>query len=127
MSLNKKRKRIRMILVCTGILLALYYLLPIIGMTMDQAKGEAFLSVGLLHLVFPLYLYVSSIILGLKHGFCSIYAVAAVLLFLPTLLIYFNGSLWVAALIYGGIALAGNLMGWGLGSVYAKMKQASDD
>ncbi len=127
MSLNKKRKRIRMILACSGILLALYYLLPLIGLAMDEVKREAFLSAGLLHLVFPLYLYISSILLGFKHGFCSIYAVAAALLFLPTLLIYFNAGVWVAAMIYGGIAFVGNLMGWGVQTLLQKMKESTEN
>ncbi len=127
MSLNKRRKRIRMILAFCGILLALYYVLPIVGMGMDAAKGEAFLRVGLLHLAFPLYIYASSIILGCKHGFCSIYAVAACLLFFPTMLIYFSSSVWGAAFIYGGIALVGNLMGWGVRTVLKKMKESTEN
>ncbi len=122
MNLKKRRKRIRMILSLCGILLALYYILPAIGMAMEPSKGEIFLNVGLLHLLFPLYLYISSIILGVKYGFCSIYAVASALLFLPTLLIYFTSNVWVASLIYGGIALGGNFMGVGLGKAYRKMK-----
>lgn len=127
MSMKKKRKRIRMILTCCGILLAFYYLLPALGMGMETAKADAYLSVGLLHLAFPLYLYVSSIVLGLKQGFCSIYAVAAGLLFLPTMLVYFSSSMWPAALIYAAIALAGNLMGWGVQSVLKKMKESAEN
>ncbi len=127
MNLKKRRKRIRMILTLCGILLALYYILPAIGMAMEASKGEIFLNVGLLHLLFPLYLYISSIVLGVKYGFCSIYAVAAALLFLPTLLIYFTYNVWAASLIYGGIALAGNLMGVGIGKAYHKMKNEASN
>lgn len=126
MSLKKKRRRIKRILTCCGIMLALYYLLPLFGMAMEPAKVEAYLSVGLLYLAFPLYLYLSSIFLGMKQGLCTVYAVAALVLFLPTMLIYFNVKIWPAALIYGGIALAGNLMGWGLKTVLKKMKESMD-
>lgn len=122
MSLEKKRKRIRMILVLCGMMLAVYYLLPMIGMGMDEASRNAFMTSGLLYCAFPLYQYVSSVILGIKHGFCSIYAVAAAILFFPTLLIYFTAGAWAAALIYGGIALVGNLMGFGVHTVLQKMK-----
>lgn len=116
-----------MIIVCSGILLALYYVLPVFGMSLDAAKSEMFLNVGLLHLLFPLYLYISAIVLGVKHGVCTIYAVAAAVLFLPTLLLYFNGGVWVASLIYGVIALVGNLMGAGLGKAYQNMKNQNEN
>ncbi len=120
--MEAKRKRMRMILVLCGVMLAVYYLLPIVGMCMDEASRNAFMTSGLLYCAFPLYQYVSSVLLGVKHGFCSIYAVAAAVLFLPTLLIFFTSNTWVAALIYGGIALAGNLMGFGVHTILQKMK-----
>lgn len=125
MSKKKKIQRIKALLLCSGLLIAAYYVLPLLGMLLGAAKAEAYLSFGLLHLLFPLYLYVSSILLGLKHGFCSIYAVAAAVLFLPTLLLYFQPTVWPAALIYGAIALGGNLMGWGLRALLIKWKNAA--
>ncbi len=124
MSLSKKRKRIRMILILSGILLGIYYLLPLGGMGMDEATANAFITTGLLYGIFPLYVYVSAVILGVKHGFCSIYAVIAAVAFLPTLLLYFQPALWVAALIYGGIALFGNVMGWGVHTLLKRMKES---
>lgn len=122
-SREEKKKRIKHILLCCALLLAVYYILPIIGMAMDGRKGEMFLATGLIHLLFPLYLYISAIVLGLRHGFCSVYAVASAVLFFPTLLLYFSPQIWYAGLIYGGIALAGNLMGWGLKSVMRRFKE----
>lgn len=122
MNLEKKRKRIRMILVLCGLMLGVYYLLPIVGMGMDEASRNAFMTTGLLYCAFPLYQYVSSVLLGIKHGLCTIYAVAAAILFFPTLLIYFTPNTWVAALIYGGIALVGNLMGFGVHTILQKLK-----
>lgn len=123
MTKKQRKKRIKAILVCSGLLMAIYYVLPLVGLGMDEPTGTAYLGTGLLHMVFPLYLYVTSVYLGIRHGFCSIYAVAAAVLFLPTLLLYFNPLLWYAALIYGGIALAGNLMGFGLHTFFAKWKE----
>ncbi len=122
MNLETKRKRIRMIMALCGVMLAVYYVLPIVGLGMDEASRNAFMTSGMLYCAFPLYLYISSVLLGIKHGFCSIYAVAAAVLFFPTLLIYFTPNTWVAALIYGGIALAGNLMGFGVHTIWQKMK-----
>lgn len=124
MSIQKKRKRIRMILALCGILLGFYYLLPLVGYALDDATANAFMTTGLLYCAFPLYLYVSSVLLGIKHGFCSIYAVAAAVLFLPTMLIYFTVSAWGAALVYGGIALVGNLMGFGVHTIWEKLKES---
>ncbi len=123
MSLQKKRKRIRMIMLLCGLLLGCYYLLPLVGFALDEATANAFMTTGLLYCAFPLYLYVSSVLLGIKHGFCSVYAVAAAVLFLPTLLIYFTASAWTASLIYGGIALVGNVMGFGVHTILKKMKE----
>ncbi len=120
--MEAKRKRIRTILVLCGVMLGVYYLLPIVGLGMDEASRNAFMTSGLLYFAFPLYQYVSSVFLGIKHGFCSVYAVAAAVLFLPTLLVFFTSNTWVAALIYGGIALAGNLMGFGVHIILQKMK-----
>ena len=122
MTLKQKRKRIYTILVCSGILLALYYLLPIFGYSMEGEKADVFMSVGLIPLAYPLYLYGTSIVIGVRFGFCSSYAVAAALLFFPTLLVHFHASYWVAGLIYGAVALAGNLMGWGVKTLLAKMR-----
>lgn len=122
MNLEKKRKRIRMILVLCGLMLGVYYVLPLVGMGMDEAGRNAFMTTGLLYCAFPLYQYISSVVLGIKHGLCSIYAVAAAVLFFPTLLIYFTPQAWVAALIYGGIALVGNVMGFGVHTILQKLK-----
>lgn len=123
MNMKKKRKRIRMILTCCGLLLAVYYLLPLMGLRMEADKSDAFLSVGLLNLAYPMYVYVSAVVLGMKQGFCSIYAVAVGLLFFPTLLVYFGSASWPAGLAYAGIALVGNLMGWGVRSITKRMKE----
>lgn len=121
---KKRFKRIKALLLCGGLMLGAYYVLPLGGLLLQPAVGAAYMNFGLLHLVFPLYLYISAIILGVKHAFCSVYAVAAALLFLPTLLLYFQPTVWPAALVYGGIALLGNLMGWGLKTVLKKWKNA---
>lgn len=126
MNFKKKRRRIKRILTCCGIMLALYYLLPVIGFAFEPAKAEIYLSVGLIYLAFPLYLYVSSIFLGFKQGLCTVYAVAACVLFFPTMLIYFNAKMWPAAIVYGAIALCGNLMGWGLKRLLKKMKESME-
>ena len=124
MTKKQRKKRIKAILVCCGLLAAIYYVLPLIGLGMDEPMGTAYLSTGLLHMVFPLYLYITSVYLGVRHGFCSIYAVAAAVLFLPTFLLYFNPAIWYAALIYGGITLVGNLMGFGLHILFTRWKEA---
>lgn len=126
MTKKQRFKRIKAILICSGILLALYYLFPLAGMTLDSTVADVYLGVGLLNLAFPLYVYVSAVYLGIRHGFCSIYAVGVTALFYPTLLIYFGGGSWPAGLVYGGIALAGNLMGWGLHVMWNKMKQENE-
>lgn len=81
-----------------------FYLLPVL----IQNTGMAML---LLLCVMPLIALLTAIVYGLRHGFCWLLPVAALILFLPSIGIYYNSSAWVYAVLYAVIILVGNAAG----------------
>ena len=59
----------------------------------------------------PLVCFLSSIIYGVKHSFSILYPVLISLLFIPTIFIHYNSSASIYIIMYGLIALCGNLFG----------------
>ena len=59
----------------------------------------------------PLVCFLSSIIYGVKHSFSILYPILISLLFIPTIFIYYNSSASIYIIMYGLIALCGNLFG----------------
>lgn len=75
------------------------------------------LSMGALGPFLPLLVFMPALCLvcgfvcGLRQGFRPLLPAAAVLLFLPTLFLYYNTSAWVYAPAFGLLCLAGVLLG----------------
>ncbi len=65
----------------------------------------------LMLIVFPLICLITSFIYGLRQQFSWSYSIIVTILFLPTLLIFYNYTAWVYIMIYGIISLMGNLIG----------------
>ncbi len=81
-----------------------FYLLPVAA----QNTGAAML---LMLCVMPLVAIVTGVAYGLRRGFSIWLAVIALLLFIPTIFIYYNASAWVYPLFYALLVLVGNLIG----------------
>ena len=81
-----------------------FYLLP--GMIKDTGSAIFVMLMGI-----PVICFVTSIVFGVKHSFKWFYPIIVALLFTPTLFIFYNATAWVYIMIYGGIALIGNLIG----------------
>ena len=81
-----------------------FYLLPLL----IRDTGSAML---MLLIVVPLICFVCSLVYGIKNSFCLAYAIAVAILFIPTILIFYNSTTWVYIFGYGAIALAGNAIG----------------
>lgn len=87
------------------ILLALdFYLLPLLA----RDTGSAML---LMLCVMPLIALVSAVVCGVRRGFCPALPIAAFLLFIPTVFMYYNSSAWVYPVAYGVVVLIGNGVG----------------
>lgn len=98
-------KQNRMRLLPYGIILGIdFYLLPLLM----KNTGAAML---LMLCVMPLVALVCGIVYGSRNGFGLVLPVIAVLLFVPTVFIYYNSSAWVYTVFYGGLVLAGILIG----------------
>lgn len=81
-----------------------FYLLPLFA----KDTGAAIL---LLLCIMPTVAFVTAAVHGVRSGFNPLLPVAAFLLFLPTLFIYYNPSAWVYAIFYALTALAGLCIG----------------
>lgn len=92
-------------LVPYAIVLAIdFYLLPVL----IKDTGMAML---LMLCVIPLIAFIVSLIHGVRQGFNLLLPIAVILLFSPTIFIYYNESAWIYTIIYGIIALVGNGIG----------------
>jgi len=94
-----------------GVLALDFYLLPFL--IHDTGMGMLLL-LG----VMPLIAFIAAIICGLLNGFCLLLPIAAFILFLPTIFIYYNSSAWIYAVAYAVIVLIGN----GLGRAFYKKR-----
>ncbi len=81
-----------------------FYLLPLL----INSTGMGML---LLLVLIPLICLACSVVYGLKHSFNILYIALVVLLFFPTIFIFYNASAWVYTVAYGIIALIGNAIG----------------
>lgn len=105
-----KKKLIAFIL-CIIILGIDFYLLPFL----IKDTGTAML---LMLCVMPLVALASSVAYGIYRGFSITPAIAALVLFIPTIFIHYNSSAWIYAVVYALIALAGI----GIGRVFYKKR-----
>lgn len=81
-----------------------FYLIPIL--IQDTGSGMFILLI-----VIPLITLITSIIYGLRNVFDFIYPLIVAILFIPTLFIYYNTSVWTYILVYSMIAVIGELLG----------------
>ena len=83
---------------------AAFYLLPLF---MRDTGGAIYLLLSIL----PMVSLAISIICGVKCGFVWWFGIAAGLLFLPSIFLYYNETALVYALIYGVLSEVGVLLG----------------
>ena len=88
-----------------------FYLLP----CLIQDTGAAML---LLLCVVPLAALITAVVYGLRHGFSLLLPAAAMVLFFPTIFLYYNISAWVYVVFYGLAALVGT----GIGRLFYQKK-----
>ena len=91
-------KKLKDILPFLMVVLADFYLLPLF----IQDTGTAML---MLLVVVPLICFICFLIYGLKKPFSLLYSAAVVILFIPSIFIFYNSSAWVYIIAYGVIAL----------------------
>ncbi len=98
-----KEKLVKM-LPCAAALGINFYLLPLLA----RDTGAAML---LMLAVMPLAAFLTAVIYGIRCGFSLLLPAVALLLFAPTVLLYYNETAWGYALFYPAAVLAGNGIG----------------
>ncbi len=88
-----------------------FYLLPLLM----KDTGTAMV---MMLCIMPCIALGSGVIYGVCNGFSIAPSVAAFLLFLPTVFIFYNPSAWIYALVYAAVVLAGT----GAGQVFHRGK-----
>ena len=81
-----------------------FYVLP--AFINDTGTGIFFLLI-----LTPCICFLTSLIYGIRHSFNLIFLLLIMILFVPTIFIFYNESAAVYVLIYGIIATTGNLLG----------------
>ena len=97
-------KKIREMSVYLIVIILAFYVLPVF--INDTGTGIFFLLI-----LTPIICFVTSIIYGIRHSFNLIFLLIIMILFIPTIFIFYNESAAVYVLIYGIIATIGNLLG----------------
>lgn len=102
--------RLKDMLIFLLVILVGFYGLPL--MIQDTGTGMLFLLI-----IIPLLCFGSSLLYGIIKPFSLIFPLAVVLLFIPTIFIFYNASAWVYSVGYGVIALLGGLIGRSLSTL----------
>ena len=84
--------------------LFIFYLLPIL--IRDTGTGMLILII-----IIPLITLMTSLLCGLKNSFEWLYPLLVMVIFLPSIFIYYNESALIYTLIYGGLSLLGSFIG----------------
>lgn len=82
----------------------LFYLVP--WVIQDTGSG-----MWILLIILPVGCLVVAWQYGARYSFNLMFSILTVLLFIPTIYIYYNSSAMIYALIYGLISIVGNLLG----------------
>lgn len=81
-----------------------FYLTPVL--IKDTGSGMLILLIG-----FPIICFIVALIYGIKNSFNWIYSLLVMLLFVPTIFIFYNESATIYILVYGIISAFGNVLG----------------
>lgn len=81
-----------------------FYLLPFLV----RDTGTAML---LMLCVMPLIALFTGVLYGVRRGFGAPLPIAALVLFVPTVFIYYNASAWVYGAVYAAVVFAGTVIG----------------
>lgn len=98
------KKRLVMLLPYAAALGISFYLLPLL---MRDTGGAMVMMLA----VMPLAAFLTGVVCGVRNGFDLLLPAAALVLFVPTVFLYYNATAWSYALFYPAIVLAGNGVG----------------
>lgn len=61
--------------------------------------------------IIPLLTFICAVVFGLRQGFHIFFALVTVILYAPTIFIFYNSSAWIYIVAYAIVSLVGNLTG----------------
>ena len=103
-------EKIRKMLPYLFVVIFAFYVLPLL--IQDTGSGMLILLIGI-----PMICFMVSFIYGIKNSFNFLFSLLVILLFVPTIFIFYNESASIYILAYGVISLIGNFIG---GILYKK-------
>lgn len=83
-----------------------FYILPLFRISEDMGS-----VIMINFFIIPIITFFVSFFYGRNRKFNIIYPIIATLLFIPTIFIYYNTSVWFYIIIYLVIAFSGNIIG----------------
>lgn len=98
------------LLVAIAVTVIGFYVLPLL--IRDTGSGMFVLLI-----LIPIISFISAFYSGLKAGIQWFYPILVALIFIPSIFIYYNSSATIYVIIYGAIALIGNVVG---GAIYKR-------
>ena len=104
--MNKKKRSIVILIIIT---LLIYNIIPIINDIFPNSVYYTFLTD--LWIINSLYALISSIVMSKKYGFNICIILLISILFVPTMLIFYNTSALIFMIAYLVLALIGSLIG----------------
>ena len=104
--MNKKKRSIVILIIIT---LLIYNIIPIINDIFPNSVYYTFLTD--LWIINSLYALISSIVMSKKYGFNIWIILLISILFVPTMLIFYNTSALIFMIAYVVLALIGSLIG----------------
>lgn len=81
-----------------------FYVLPLL----IKDTGSAMFVILI---IMPVICFTNSVFYGLKNGFKFLYGLIVAFMFIPTIFIFYNSSACIYIVVFGVIALIGNLVG----------------
>ena len=103
------KKKILALIPYVATLIIIFYLLPLV------VKNTGFAMLMML-IIMPLSTFACTVIYGVRQGFDFILPILAIVLFAPTIFIFYNSSAWIYIVIYAVIAF----IGIGIGRIFYK-------
>ena len=104
--MNKKKRSIVILIIIT---LLIYNIIPIINDIFPNSVYYTFLTD--LWIINSLYALISSIVMSKKYGFNICIILLISILFVPTMLIFYNTSASIFIIVYFVLAFIGSLIG----------------
>lgn len=97
-------KKIRRMLPYLLIIIFAFYILPLL--IKDTGSGMLILLIGI-----PIICFIVSFIYGIKNSFNWLFSIFIMMLFVPSIFIYYNESATIYVLVYGIISIIAQFLG----------------